>query len=286
MTWPEPSDPGTVHRMRSAHSHARKALRVYLAEAAREEWGWHGRSLGKPVIAPDGPAWLRVASAPAGPASAIFWNGAVEAERSLPRSIPRPRLRAWHDWDNQDWRYRAELYDHLTDRPASPGPILKHNLGPPKSWWTAMRAMLTNLATVHTDRLAVCQQFLDSAMPRLLGAPIDTTAPAPWTTAHGDFHFANITAPAFHVLDFEGWGLAPAGYDAATLHTFSLLVPAVTERVRRELGPLLDSPAGQYAELAVITERLHALAHSEPSALDEPLRLRAVQILGRPIPRT
>lgn len=284
MTWPEPSDPETVHRMHEAHGLARRALGVHPTDTAREAWGWNGRSLGEPVVAPNGPAWLRLASAPAGDASTIFWNGAIEADRSLPRSIPRPRLRAWHDWMSRNWQYRAELYDQLADLPASPAPILTQPIDPPETWWTALRAMLVEMAAVPTDRLTVYQQFLDSAMPKLLGIPIDTTAPTRWATAHGDFHFANISAPAFHVIDFEGWGMAPAGYDAATLRTFSLLVPAVTARIRRELAHLLDNPAGRYAELVVITERLHTTAHNEPSELIEPLRSRAAQILGRPVP--
>jgi hypothetical protein len=35
------------------------------------------------------------------------------------------------------------------------------------------------------------------------------------------------------LLDFEGWGQAPAGFDAATLHSYSLLVPAIAVRVRK-----------------------------------------------------
>ncbi|MFG2557103.1 hypothetical protein [Streptomyces sp. NPDC048581] len=48
-----------------------------------------------------------------------------------------------------------------------------------------------------------------------------------WTTAHGDLHTANITAGTPYPLDWEGFGMALVGYDAATLPAYSLLVPAL-----------------------------------------------------------
>lgn len=255
-----------------------------LSDTTREAWGWHGRTLGKPVETADGPAWLRLASAPAGQAASIFWNGAVEAERSLPRSIPRPRLRSWHDWADQQWQYRAELYDRLTARPASPTPVLAKATALPEPWWSAVRTMLTEMTAIPTGRLTIHQQFLDYAIPRFLGTPIDTTAPSPWATAHGDFHFANICTPTLSVIDFEGWGLAPTGYDAAMLHSYSLLEPLVAAQIRRELAAILDNPAGRYAELAVIAELLHAATRGSHPALVGALRQRAGSLLGRAVP--
>lgn len=283
--WPEPADARVAARMRAAHGRACAAAGVVAGENAREAWGWQGRTLGKPVTALDGPAWLRVACAPAGQAVAVFWDGSIEAEKAMPRSIPRPRLRTWHDWRRGDWQYRAELYDRVTGHPAAPAPVLAAAPGLPPGWWTAVRATLNEIAAIPTRRFTIHQAFLDHAMPRLLGRPIATKAPGPWTTAHGDFHFANICVPTLSVLDFEGWGLAPPGYDAATLHSYSLLVPPVAARVRRELAYILDTPGGRFAELAVITELLHAAARGGNAALTEPLRQRAALLLGRPIPR-
>jgi len=270
--------------MRTAHVHASSTLGVLTAEDAREAWGWRGRTLGKPVIAPDGPAWLRLACASVGQAVATFWDGSIEAEKFMPRSIPRPCLRTWHDWRDQHWQYRAELYDLVTSRPAAPAAVLAAAPDLPRAWWAAVRATLDEIAGIPTRRLTIHQAFLDYAMPRLLGTPIDTRAPCPWTTAHGDFHFANICVPTLHVLDFEGWGMAPAGYDAATLHSYSLLVPAAAARVHSELAHILGTPAGRFAELAVITELLHAATQGGNAALTAPLRQRASLLLGRPIP--
>jgi hypothetical protein len=285
MMWPEPGDPGIVQRMRTAHGRAQAALGVRPDEDAREAWGWHGRTLSQPVTTPGGPAWLRVACAPAGQIAATFWNGSIEAEKSIPASVPRPRLRSWHDWTDQQFEYRAELYDRETARLAATSPVLTTTPDLPLAWWAAVRAALHDIATLSTCRLTIHQSFLDQAMPRYLGTPIDTTAPCPWTAAHGDFHFANICAPTLRLLDFEGWGLAPAGYDAATLHSYSLLVPPVAARIRSELAHILGTPAGRYAELAVITELLHAAGRGDHLALTGPLRQRAALLVGRTLPR-
>ncbi len=97
----EPDDPDVAERMRTAHSHARTALDLLPDQDAHEAWGWRGRTLSRPVIAPDGPAWLRIACAPTGQIIPTFWDGSLEAEKSIPRSVPRPRLRDSHvHWAN------------------------------------------------------------------------------------------------------------------------------------------------------------------------------------------
>jgi hypothetical protein len=57
--------------------------------------------------------------------------------------------------------------------------------------------------------------------------------------------------PDFGLLDWEQWGRAPAGTDAATLLADSLVVPELAERVRDVFGDVLDSDAGQLAQLYV-----------------------------------
>jgi hypothetical protein len=272
--------------MRAVHDAAAVAMGVLPCPDAEEVWGWRGRTLSGPVTAADGPAWLRVACAMDGQAIATFWNGSIEAEKSMPRSIPRPRLRCWRDWHDQQWQYRAELYERVVDRPVALASVLATAPDLPPQWWQAVRTTLAAIAAVPTHRFTIRQQFLDHAMPALLGTPVVTTPPCPWTTAHGDFHFANICAPALHVLDFEGWGLAPAGYDAATLHSYSLLVPPVAARIRSELASILSTTAGRFAELAVITELLYAAARGDNSALATPLRKRAAILLGRDVMQT
>jgi hypothetical protein len=274
----EPEDPEVVARMRAAHQRASSAMDLSPAPAGHEAWGWHGRTLSQAVIAADGPAWLRLGCSLAGQSDHIFWRGSCEAAGAIPGTVPRPRLRRLHDFSDQAWEYRAELYDYVAVRPIASTPTLtvEHDL--PPTWWAALRAALGVVATVPTRRHTTQQQYLDWAMPKFLGTALDTHVPA-WTTAHGDLHWANLCAPDLQIFDWEGWGLAPAGYDVAVLHSYSLLTPHTAARIRTEFAHLLDTPAGRFAELVAITELLHSTTRGDNLPLAAPLRRRAAFLL-------
>lgn len=282
--WPQPDDSSLVLRMQAAHALARQTLQAQLMLGGHQVWGWRGRTLGQPVISPHGPAWLRLHCAPTDQIIDTFWNGTIDAQHYIPSSIPRPRLLGWHDWTDQPWAYRAELHEHVAARPVARQAILTTDPGLPKTWWTAVRTALDDIAAVATDRVTLHQGFLAWAMPHYLGAPINGHTPDSRATAHGDFHYANLCGPDLYILDWEGWGTAPEGYDAAMLHSYSLLVPAVAARIREELADLLDTCIGRFAELAIITELLHTTTHGDNLELAEPLRRRAALLLGRPVP--
>lgn len=83
------------------------------------------------------------------------------------------------------------------------------------------------------------------------------------------------------MFDWEGWGLAPTGYDVAMLHSYSLLVPALAARIRAEFAHVLDTAAGRHAELVVITELLHSTTRGDNLHLADVLRNRAREIMAR-----
>lgn len=285
----EPDDPEVTARMRSAH-----AVACGFVGAApdaqpsggegQEAWGWRGRTLGRPVTGPYGPGWLRVVHSPLDKATGKLWTGPEAAERLIPRQVPRPRLRRVRQWTEGGDAYKAELYDRAVGETVSPTPVLV-TAKPPltAAWWNDLRTALVHLSTVHTDRTAVRQAYLDRAMPKylaFLGGPVPTTPPS-WSTAHGDLHWANLVGPELGILDWEGWGTAPAGYDAALLHAYSLGMPERAERVRQELSPLLDSEDGRFAELVVITELLQSAERGDNVELVPALRQRAKEVWHR-----
>ncbi len=271
-------DTDTAVRMRTAHHRARVLLGV-TPERLPVAWGWRGRTLGHAVNNEQQHLWLRLASLPTNARDLFWWDGA-RAARSLPAALPRPRLHTVADWTDGPWKYRAELYDRAPSATASTI-FLASDLDLPASWWDALRQSLEALSRVPTDRDAVRQHRLDRAMPLLLGRPVETHAPTAWTSCHGDLHFANLCAPNLLFLDWEGWGRAPASYDAARLHTAALFAPRTARRIRAELAQYLDSPAGRYAELVVITELLEAASRGTGLELRNALRARAHQLLGR-----
>ncbi|MFE9633996.1 hypothetical protein [Streptomyces sp. NPDC006463] len=61
------------------------------------------------------------------------------------------------------------------------------------------------------------------------------------------------------VLDWESWGMAPVGYDAACLWTAPLPVPALASRVLAVFADVLGTQAGRLARLMLCAnvERVH-----------------------------
>ncbi|MFH8751832.1 hypothetical protein ACH4GK_33205 [Streptomyces rimosus] len=83
-------------------------------------------------------------------------------------------------------------------------------------------------------------------------------------------HLANLTADGPVIMDWEGWGIAPYGYDAALLYVYSLLAPATSARVQHEFADLLDSPNGQAAQLIVAAELLQSASRGDHPELVPP----------------
>ncbi|MCT9011591.1 hypothetical protein [Streptomyces rhizosphaerihabitans] len=218
-----PPDPDTEQRMRSHHARAAKALDVQV-EPGGEFWGWAGRTLGAPARNAAGtPVWLRLVSAPADKASGKLWNGATDAQAAFgDLDGRRPALLGMYEAVGDATAYRAELSERVGQPVLSDDPILQRDLQLPASWWTELTEALEKVSAAGTDRVAVREQYMTRAIPEFVGIP--APAVACWTTAHGDLHWANLTSP-LRILDWEGWGRAPQGFDATTLYAYTLLKP-------------------------------------------------------------
>ncbi|WP_329096904.1 hypothetical protein OG979_17135 [Actinomadura citrea] len=79
-----------------------------------------------------------------------------------------------------------------------------------------------------------------------------------WTLAHGDLHWANLTSPELTILDWEGFGPAPHGFDAAHLYAYTLPGQELAARVRDTFSDVLATGAGRLAELTVAVILLEA----------------------------
>ncbi|MGW4735148.1 hypothetical protein ACWEQC_39400 [Streptomyces shenzhenensis] len=180
----------------------------------------------------------------------------------------QPALLAVHDAVDDGIAYRAELSVRVDEPVLSDEPILQHDLQPPDSWWNDLAGTLAKVTAVDTDRVAVRQQYMERAIPEFVGIP--APAVSCWTTAHADVHWANLTAP-LRLLDWEAWGRAPEGFDAATLYAYSLHQPDTAARVRTAF-PVLGSPAGLAAEATVCAQLLQTVARGDNLVLEEHLR--------------
>ncbi|MEK2475048.1 hypothetical protein [Streptomyces noursei] len=161
------------------------------------------------------------------------------------------------DWPADGWDYRAELYEYVTTPPVSRSPVLHHSVELSDTWWHNLHQALDRLSRVPTSREAVREQYIRRRVPEYTGI---TPGEIAWTTGHGDLHWANLTSPPLSLLDWEGWGAAPVGHDAATLYLHSLPIPDLAERVRVEFAHVLGTPTGRVGELTACTEILQAAA--------------------------
>ncbi|WP_329528511.1 hypothetical protein [Streptomyces sp. NBC_01462] len=182
-----------------------------------------------------------------------------------------------HDAVDDGIAYRAELSVRVGDPVLSDDPVLQHDLQLPGSWWNDLAGTLAKVSAAGTDRVAVRQQYMERAIPDFVGIP--APAVSCWTTAHADLHWSNLTSP-LRLLDWEGWGQAPEGFDSATLYAYSLLQPDTAARVRAVFS-VLGSPAGLAAEATVCAQLLQTVSRGDNLTLAAPLRAWSEELRRR-----
>jgi hypothetical protein len=253
-----PATSTETQRMAEAHQHAAEALGV--AAQGPQTWGWQGRTLGRQAVHPEhGRCWLRLLSAPAEKAGGKLWEGTEQAALAFP-TVRKPQLVGVYDWTDTAHAYRAELTEFVDEPVLSADPVLREEAELSTAWFSTVRATLATVAAVRTDRIAVRQEWINRAVPQFTGHPAPHIEV--WECAHGDLHAANLTTGAT-LLDWEGWGMAPRGYDAALLVAYSQLAPHTAARMRHELRHLLDTSAGRAATLVVCADLLQSASRGD-----------------------
>lgn len=241
-------------------------------------FGWNDRSIGSKVTNQKGIFWLRVVSEMTHWAQGDFWEGNLVANKI--KGISKPRVLQIYEWEDGEIRLRAELMSFIEGNVCSSTPELRTNLDLPAHWWSELRASLDTLSSYPTERIHTKQEKVTRRFLVFYGDEIDSTI-SKWTTAHGDLHWANLMTPQLAILDWEGWGKAPFGYDAATLYCFSLLIPEVAQRVYQTFADILDTHEGVLAQLYVITRLLHRIDLGDFMDLAGPLHRHACNLLAR-----
>lgn len=75
------------------------------------------------------------------------------------------------------------------------------------------------------------------------------SAASEWTSAHCDFHWANILNGGRHVVDWDMFSIAPKGFDAASIVLFSSSNTRLFERLHREFIDYLNNDSARVATL-------------------------------------
>ncbi|MER5974175.1 hypothetical protein ABT112_31460 [Streptomyces sp. NPDC002055] len=231
----------------------------------------------------DRDTWVRVERRPLDKIADQGWNGTESAARL--EGVAQPVWRGCAVWRDTDdlVMWRADETDLLPGAPIGTA-VLSQEPALPVNWWRAFGASLDALARNTTGRVAtpdtvtITQDLVTESIRGVFTHEIDTTVER-WVPAHADLNWANMSAPAFSLFDWEDWGNAPQGLDAATLWAASLAVPALADRVRRERRHDFESRDGKLMTLFVCSKILGPDAHPEDPRI-EPARHRARQVIA------
>lgn len=213
--------------------------------------------------------WVRIEARRPEKIGGQGWNGTECA--ALLAGIAKPDWYAAFSWRDAERAvmWRADETSLVTAAPVKPGGILTSEPTLSEDWWVSLDASLTALAAAPTTRVStpdtepMTQHRLTETIKRVFPGLTDTQIDE-WTTAHADLNWANLTAPECFLLDWEDWGRAPRGLDAANLWVNSLAVPALARRVRERRSADLNSKSGRLAALFYCAQIVMAADESDP----------------------
>jgi len=226
--------------------------------------------------------WVRIEARRPEKIDGQGWNGTECA--ALLEGIAKPDWYAAVSWRDAERAvmWRADETSLVSAAPVKPGGVLTIEPALSENWWASLDASLTALAAVSTTRVStpdtepMTQQRLTETIERAFPGRADTHVDE-WTTAHADLNWANLTAPECFLLDWEDWGRAPRGLDAANLWVNSLAVPGLARRVREQRSADLNSRSGRLAALFYCAQMVMAIDESDP--LFAPVEREAANLL-------
>jgi hypothetical protein len=204
----------------------------------------------------DRDTWVRIEQQPM---SRFVERGNNGLERSVVlHGVTKPEWYQSVSWIDRavDRMWRADETELIESRHVIPWGFLRESPALSAKWWRDLNSSLDALSEHATAHVAVHQSRITEVITATF-PDVDTTIDE-WVTAHGDFYWQNLTAPKFCILDWEDWGAAPRGWDAASLWHDSLLVPPLADRVYSERQTDLDSRSGLLCRLMRCAEILTA----------------------------
>jgi len=263
------------HRQWMGEQLATAAEHFGLILEGEPTFGWHDRTIGSRALGADGERWLRVSWSHTQWTKDDFWTGNQEAATIV--SVPKPTVLDMYEWGEQTYRNRAEVMTLVTDRVCSKTQELRTELDLSPQWWSDLRSAQNALSEHKTRRTVTSQEAVTRRLLAFFGSSVDPLVTR-WTTAHGDLNWSNLTAPRLVILDWESFGIAPAGYDAATLYVLSLLMPETAKKVYEKFADVLDSPDGVRSQLHVIGRYLKRVENGDFPDFADALHRHARQL--------
>jgi hypothetical protein len=248
-----------------------RALGVRL-DRASVVYGEHGATEG---FRTSDDTWVRVERRQRWRINSAVWIG-LEAAATI-RGVKKPEWFQSATWSDpaRDVVWRADEVELIT------APVvgdLETAATLPDSWWTGLRESLAALGAHPTERVGMSQAHLTKRITEVFDG-VDTAVDE-WATAHTDVHWGNLSTEG-HIIDWEDWGAAPRGHDAATLWQSALPDPRMAARVQHEFAADLETRSGKLAQLLQCANAIRVAARrGAPTPLSEPARAAADVLLA------
>lgn len=270
--------------MSENHAHREMLLRLHAQAVAWfggnavgvPRFGWMDRTIGAITQIDGERRWLRLVVEPAEFPLLEFWTGNQAA--NVLTGVRRPRVLGSYEPAVMGWQCRAELLEFVPESPCSSDPVVHTRPDVGTDWWRGFADSYRAVGTASTTRTAVDQEQLGGRLDDAYG--LDRPVVRRWATAHGDLHWANLTAPRCWWLDWEGWGLAPRGFDAASLYMHSLAVPELADRIGTLFAEELNSSDGVISQLYV-ADRMSRRGDRDDIDVDRAVARRVDELLVR-----
>ncbi|WP_330332258.1 hypothetical protein OHS33_22820 [Streptomyces sp. NBC_00536] len=239
------------------------------------------RSLGGPT---ERGTWVRIERRGFERIGQQGWNG-TEAAAVL-QGVAMPEWYqgvAWRE-PGEPVMWRADELELLASPSVGKGALVLEDPGLPVEWWETLNASLDALASQQTPRIAtpdtvtITQEQVTQTLGAVFPGVADTQIER-WAPAHADLTWANVMGPEFSLIDWEDWGMAPRGLDAATLWGNALAVPGLADRVHQERRADLESRDGKLMSLFFLSKIVGPYAYEEDPLL-APARKEAERLVA------
>ncbi len=239
--------------------------------------GYSRRSIGTITQAGDGSrSWVKL-SALHGRSTHWLRDGELSVERF--KNVPRPTLLASSLWSDGNIHYAATQWTLVTLPSVEETPWAgRHASQISAVWIDDLKTALAAIGDLPTERRRYQPDEIAWMIRDCFGARAPCVAKE-WCVGHGDLQWSNVTAPRLTLFDWESWGAAPRGYDAAYLIAASCADPELTHRLERAFADDLETESGQVARLAAITNLLRLIA----AGWVDPRYRRPLRAMGRKV---
>jgi hypothetical protein len=213
--------------------------------------------IGSKLIQPDGsPAWLKI-TAKGGKTE--HWHRRGEQLAQAIDGVPKPAILRELEWNFEGTDLHAFVYSFMPSPSVQPTPWVSAPMPElDDAWIAALAQSLRRVGEQPLTRWTVHP----GPVARMVGQRFGRRAPYDvdeWHMAHGDLHWGNVTAPALSLIDWEFYGAAPRGFDAAMLLMFASNDLELYERFETAFADDLNTRSGLIARLYTIAARLRRI---------------------------